>query len=323
MFGIFFQQKMFVKHKKISQTLFISKSKTFMNLLRSKVQYRDFEAGEFVSNKDRTFEEVIDLIEKFPWQTQREKIIINLTNPSVTIEGLNQDYLKLGLSYNGKFVLHYFDAKQTLYTKIFLDFHASYSYIDQFYKGILNLSEFKKENTWRQRNLKHFVSKDFHYSLSRTNMQKFLYQTTAFNFLLTGIMIIYLLFNGLGSYPIVVICFAGFFFFIAGGGLNLMLFFNYYKYCKGKILVMSRGNDIFYYGSNSQLTKYSKQDIQVLITTKYRYRDPFLGFAYSELKLKNGEVIILPSLIIDDLDLSQKLFMCDQEDRNEFPYINN
>ena len=69
-----------------------------MTRLISKVQYKNFEAGEFVEVCERTFNETTELIEKFPWTDQRDKIVIDLTNPSITIEGKNNDFLKLHCS---------------------------------------------------------------------------------------------------------------------------------------------------------------------------------------------------------------------------------
>ena len=66
-----------------------------MTNLVSKMQYKNFEAGEFIEEKERSFDETIELIGNFPWEAQREKIVIELTNPSVTMEGKNNDYLKL------------------------------------------------------------------------------------------------------------------------------------------------------------------------------------------------------------------------------------
>ena len=49
--------------------------------LTSKIQYKNFEIGEFIEEEKRTYEEIINLIEKFPWDRERENIKIDLTNP--------------------------------------------------------------------------------------------------------------------------------------------------------------------------------------------------------------------------------------------------
>src|SRR5207237_249153 len=138
-----------------------------MRYLTSKIQYNNFETGEFIDKKERSYEETISLIENFPWTKQREKIIIDLTNPSVTIEGKDGDYLKLAVFFNGKYVLHYFNRDQILFTKSFVDIRDSFKYLENYFNESFDTSDFKKEITWFQHNLKHFVSQDFVYTISR------------------------------------------------------------------------------------------------------------------------------------------------------------
>lgn len=84
-----------------------------------KLQYKDYEEGEYISAMPRTAEATVQLINSYNWDEQRDHLAIGLTNPSVTIEGLDNDYLKLSPWYNGKFVLHYFDREHHLYTRSF------------------------------------------------------------------------------------------------------------------------------------------------------------------------------------------------------------
>jgi hypothetical protein len=88
-------------------------------LLNTKIQHGNFEPGEFVDIKPRTYEETIACINNFPWESEREHLVVSLTNPSVTIEKPIDNFLKFALFYNGKFVLHYFNDQHELYTKRF------------------------------------------------------------------------------------------------------------------------------------------------------------------------------------------------------------
>ncbi|WP_336518274.1 hypothetical protein [Pollutibacter soli] len=97
--------------------------------LISKIQYSNYETGEFSEEKERTFDEVKDVIEKFPWEKQRKGITIDLTNPSVTIHGKKNDYLKLSLFYNGRFVLYYLNQEGELSVNGFDDFRDAYVHI--------------------------------------------------------------------------------------------------------------------------------------------------------------------------------------------------
>src|ERR1700750_2717214 len=120
-----------------------------MKELISKIQYKNFEPGEFIEEKNRTYEETIQLIEDFSWNEQRDHIVIDLTNPSITIEGENNDYLKLAVFFNAKFVLHYLSNEKILFTKSFTDFRESYKYIHGFFESAsFDVSDSKQENTW-------------------------------------------------------------------------------------------------------------------------------------------------------------------------------
>ena len=153
-----------------------------MKLLTSKIQHYNFEEGEFVEEKKRSYAEVIEIIEEFPWELEREFLVVDLTNPSVSISGLNFDYLKLSLYYNGKFVLHYFDRDDVLYSKSFFDIKDSHRYISEFFQDKLTLSDFRKQNTWLQKNKPHFESADFVYTVTAERVKKYLWSTSAISF---------------------------------------------------------------------------------------------------------------------------------------------
>ena len=162
-----------------------------MTKLISKVQYKNFEAGEFVDIQERNYDETITLIENFSWENQREKIVIDLTNPSVTIEGKNNDYLKCGVFFNQKYVLHYLDASQTLFTKSFINLKDSYEYIKNYFvQAQFDTTYFKKENTWLRHNLRHFVTQDFKYLVNHKSIKNYLLLTSGMNFCLSIFFII-------------------------------------------------------------------------------------------------------------------------------------
>ena len=139
-----------------------------MTALTSKIQYRNFEEGEFTEEQERTFEETIQLIENFPWQQQREHFVVGLTAPSITIKNKEGDYLKLLLYYNQKFILHFFDSNHDHYTKNFLYLKDAYNDIHDFCTTSINRHEFKFEG--RNAHIKkHFANKDFTYKLTLQN----------------------------------------------------------------------------------------------------------------------------------------------------------
>ena len=153
-----------------------------MEKLTSKIQYNNFEVGEFIDTKKRTYNEVIDLIENFPWNKQREKIVIDLTNPSVTIERESGDFLKFAVYFNNKFVLSFLDPAKILFTKSFINKAEAYVFIKKYFDETFDSADFKRQSTWLINNLKHFVSQAFVYTVNYTRIIKFLWSTSALIF---------------------------------------------------------------------------------------------------------------------------------------------
>jgi len=291
--------------------------------LVSKVQYNNFETGEFNDVKERNFEETIDLIENFPWNIQREKIVIDLTNPSVTIEGKSNDFLKFAIFFNQKYVLHYFDNNQVLYTKSFTNLKEGFEYIKRYFEETsFDTSDFKKETTWLQHNLKHFVTQDFNYILTFKSIRNYLLSTSGMNFCILILYIIFCLTIGFKNNDVVTIIIVSILMFLMGGGLHLVLFFNYYNYVKDKILIMSKGNDIFYYGNIDNPIKYDKKDILEYTTIRSRGRKNQLnGFAIVEIEFKDCSVLKIPNLLVDYSALENKLSEYPRIEENKFPYL--
>lgn len=275
----------------------------------AKVQYKNFEAGEFVDARERSYEETVEMIKGFPWNAQREQIVIELTNPSVTIEGKNNDFLKLMPYYHQKYALHYFNEEQALFTKSFVHLDEVFPFVKMFFEQPrFEPAGFRKQTTWFQSNLKHFATSDFRYCLTRESVRKYLWATSGINFLFSAGMLPLVVKSLFGMYipPLIIILIL---MFVMGGGVNLLFFFNLYKNAKGKILVMSKGNDIFYFGELDNPVKYSKKDLSEFIITKFSgSRNPYGGFAVSTLKMKDGTVLTVPNILVDHSALADKLF---------------
>lgn len=168
-----------------------------MERLISKIQYNNFETGEFIEEKERSYTETIKLIESFPWNQQRQKLLVSLTNPSVTIEGKQNDYLKLSVYFNAKYVLYYLDENNTLYTKDFTNITYAYQYIELLFLSHFDTSDFKKQNTWLKNNQIHFVSQDFKYIVTARSARKYLISTSGMNLAISLFFLIYPLARGI------------------------------------------------------------------------------------------------------------------------------
>ncbi|WP_341843697.1 hypothetical protein [Chitinophaga caseinilytica] len=294
-----------------------------MAQLISKVQYKNFEIGEFVDIQERGFEETIALINSYPWNTEREKIEISLTNPSITIEGKQNDFLKISVFYHQKFVLHYFDDKQILFTKSFTHLQDAFPFIQTFFGQVpFEPTGFKKENTLFKSNLKHFVTQDFRYFLTPKSIRKYLWSTCWLSFFMTAVLI----FIGIlaTSHPfsfwlrmwMLILIIA------VGGGVHLFVFFRYVKYARGKLLVMSRRNDVFYFGEIDNPVKYDKRDLlDYSIKMVSGSRNPYSVFAVTKLNLKDGTIIQVPNILVDHLEMAHKLYAYKIVDDHGFPFL--
>ena len=294
-----------------------------MTKLISKIQYKNFEHGEFVEIQERNYVDTIKLIENFPWNKQRDKIVIDLTNPSITIEGQNNDFLKFALFFNQKYVVHYFNEDQVLFTKSFVDLKDGYDYLENYFnKPIFYTTNFKKETTWLQHNLKHFETRDFNYILTKKSVRNYLLSTSGMNFGLSIFFIVLSLSKGLNlinPFGLIVLLFT---MFLIGGGLHLILFINYYNYVKHKILIMSKGNDDFYFGNIDNPLKYDKKDILKYTTIRSRSsRSQLSRFAIIEIEFINGTILKIPNLLVDYTALEDKLFEYPRIEKNRFPYL--
>jgi hypothetical protein len=265
------------------------------------------------------------LIEEFPWNSERDKIVIGLTNPSVTMEGKNGDYLKLAVFFNQKYVLRYIDPTQRLFTKSFVDIKLAYDYVKHFFEQpVFDTADFKKEIFRRKDNVKHFATDDFKYSLTPKSIRSYLLLTSGMNFIFTliaGFIFLYTLFK---SVNVLMVFLFLVLVFVVGGGLNLILFFNYYKYVKDKVLIISKGNDIFYFGAFDNLIQYDKKDIVKYTTTRIKSsRSQFSNFAIVAIEFRNGALLTIPNLLIDYSLLEKKLFECRRVEINKFPYLSH
>jgi hypothetical protein len=297
-------------------------AKRAMITLTSKVQYKHFEAGEFTDVQQRGYDETITLIGAFPWEVQRDKIEISLTNPSITIEGKNNDCLKIAPFYHHQYVLYYLDNRQTLYTKRLKDLQDGFIYIKNYFEQPgFDPAGFKKEITWFRDNTQHFVTQDFRYLLTPKSIRSYLLSTSGINFLLSISFLIMFLVAG-KTVSIVGILVLLLILFMVGGGLNLLLFAGYYRFLRDKILIMSRGNDTFYFGDIAHPVKYDKKDLLRYTTIKSSGpKNPVGGFAIIKMEFKDGTVLQVPNLLVDHYVLERKLFGYNKVEEHRMPFL--
>jgi len=284
--------------------------------LTVKLQYKEYEEGEFTDIRSLTSDETIQLVAGYPWDTQRDHLAIGLTNPSVTIEGPSADFLKLSPFYNNKFALHYFDKVQHLYTQSFDQPSSAYPAIRSFFETQpFEPKGFRKEITWLQNNKGHFSTGNFHYVSDPAR------------FALPVFIVVYLLF-------VAVVGAFGFGRFWIGWGLIWLLAFlaiasgivalmiNHFRAAKGNVLIASKGKDEFSFGPIGSPEKFSKKDIREIRTYGMRSKGGYPVLTYLEIVFTDDWLIDIPCVMIRQPYLIRKFPDCPQSEIHSlFPFI--
>ena len=296
--------------------------------LISKVQYKEFERGEFTSRQERTEEETIAIIEQFPWVRLRDDLVVSLTGPSVTIEGPNTDFLKLALYYEGKFALYYLDNRKHLFTRSLARYEDAYPYIHSFFAAAFPATPaakptpfeprgMNKETTWMLSIYPHFANGTFHYTISYA---KLLWRTipTVLLTLFALFADIFAIFDVPEHHP--AFFFGTVTFGLAAGVTFLYLLLNHYRSAHRQVLIMTKGADTFYYGPAEEPEMFDKKNIAEIIT--HGQKDP--GRVYHgalvriEIQLTNGRSLNISSLLIDQPLLVDKCPGCPLRDEKKW-----
>jgi hypothetical protein len=267
-----------------------------MDTLTSKVQYSNFEKGEFTNIAPRTFEEVKQQIIDYPWQEQRHGASVELTCPSVTIEQNYDSFLKLGPYFNGKFCLYLCENHQ-VYEKVCTALEDSFDIIYNYFLDNSIRNEFEKYQIITNPTV-HFATNSFEYKADLKRIFWFLSFPVLFPFLPFALWMIVKLTTP-SSISIWLEIFIFIIFSIGLGGVNLYLFFNYFRYDKNQVIIISKGLDIFYYGPVDQANAYDKKDI--ININLYRFensRASWNDYSVYEIEFKDGRQIRFSSLLL-------------------------
>jgi hypothetical protein len=267
----------------------------------SKLQHNTYEKGEFSDEEERSLDETIELIRKFPWSEERGTDI-QLTGPSVTIQDENINYLKIALYFNGKFCLYYLDNDNHLYEYHANDINEVRALVTDFFNGQLELQKFDK-HIFNIGNQPHFVTNYFEY---REKLWRIM--------MLTSFLLIY----GVGALiadvaiiikwakmPIGIILFIVLFsliFYVILGKIYYNAFMNRNAY-----LQISKGNDEFSFGYNEDEVKvYNKKDILNITSYESRgSRNPNLVEVY-EINFKDNSSLKLTNMLISNTSFRSK-----------------
>lgn len=275
-----------------------------MRQLISKIQFNNFETGEFILAGLRTYDQLTALIEIFPWTQQRAHFVVGLWGPSITIEASSGRFLKLSMYYNRKFILYFLNGHNQVFQKVLTSLDESYPYIRRLYADQLRLEDFNIKSTWSRHVDKHFATGEFTYTVSIKSAFKFLLYSSWFAALPWLILPVELI-NGAPVNWQTLVCMLLFLFIF--GGMNFFVFFNYYLYGRDKVLILSKGDGLFYFGSPENFKVYKKTDIDKIIQIQHSgSRNPLVYFALYVIQFRDGTLLQIPNILIRENLFSKK-----------------
>ncbi|RYD51728.1 MAG: hypothetical protein EOP52_05980 [Sphingobacteriales bacterium] len=268
----------------------------------SKIQLSTYEKGEFSAEQSRSLAKTLELIQTFPWEEERKYLHTqDDIKSAVVLAGPEGNILKLTTFYNGTFQLLYLNSSGKEFAKTVVSLSDATPDIRSFFEGSFPTAGFTLQRKFFGR-AKVYQTKDFTYPISFQQALWYSFFGTAFYIPVSVMMFVALAFNVFSDSqgwrfaavaPMIIL--APFYLYI------LIFIFNRYQYIKDKILIISKGNPVFQYGSKNHLKRYSKNDITRIITfQKVTPQSSFIEEALSITKLifKDDEVLLVPQLLL-------------------------
>lgn len=263
----------------------------------SKLQYKNYEKGEFSEEKVRSQEDTISLIKVFPWDKQRGSDI-QPTGPSVTIQNEDVEYLKIGLYFNGKFTAYFLDKNGHLFEQYLTDIDSVLEIVVAFFNNSLNLESFET-HLFNVGYIHHFETNYFEY---RVKIWKVLMLSAFMLFYLCIFITGVIASANIGS-PVTLIPIAGTFLLVF---VIIKILLTYLR-SRNMYLQLSKGCDTFSFGMDKDhINIYNKKDIhEVKIYESRGSRNPNL-IALFEIVFKDGTSIQFSNMLISSIALSHK-----------------
>lgn len=284
-----------------------------MNCLTSKVQYQDYEKGEFTGIAERDLRETMALMLAYPWAVQRSHFVVGLTGPGVTVQDNRGNYLKLALYYHNKYIVYYCNAAGGLHQKTLEKPGDITDALTAFFTASDNPPEgLLLQKSLFQNQKEHFPTRDFRYSIQDLSFWRLISRGGTLFYIFIGIFFIGTIISGIRNYdspgtPLLLLLLSVII-FLLGGGLNLFLLSRYYIADKNTVIILSKGLPDFYFGTAQQLIKYQKQDIlKIDLKGQSNTRSPVRDFAVYTIHLVNGTILSFTSILIPPDQLREKM----------------
>ncbi len=261
--------------------------------LVSKVQYENFEEGEFYNIELRSLDETLGMIQQFPWQAFRHSLFsVKLTNPSITIEQTDGSYLKVSMYYYGKFIAYFLNGVGKLSFVIVDKLEEIEIIVKRFFENRVSEIEWKKYFEWVYDKKRHFVSRSFNYTTTWKGVLRLMsVELTIFVIL----SLLLLLLGNVGIVEVLALVLALLWFCLP----QIILLINYFIFSRKHILELSRWHNEFSFGKGNNIIKYDKENIIKIVSSSNNwFRCPWNNYYIYEINFRDGSSIKFTNLII-------------------------
>ena len=268
----------------------------------SKLQYRNYEQGEFTDSAERTPDEIADMIRSYPWATEGHLAPVGLQGPSITVQNGDAVYIKVSHYYNGKYCL-YLLQNGSCSKKIVADIEEAIMAVRTFCSGSLEASEFTTDITFHP--VRYFVTKDFRYRAGKGAMFPILVYTIIPTILISTLAAIALMFahdvilhSWLPALLIMVHCSLSVFLWYTTV-MSWRLYFNHYEYSKDQFIEISAGRNEFIFGTEEHQLTFKKDELErITVYRNTQRKNPSSYIELFELTFKDGTQISISSLLL-------------------------
>lgn len=266
-----------------------------MSTFVSKLQYKNFEKGEFIDEHPRDLQRTLELIRNYPWDEQRGEDI-QLTNPSATIQNPVGGYLKLATYFGGKFALYLLDTSNNFYELHVSTLDEACQIVERFFNGSIDKHIFNKRHFITDAKA-HFETKNFIYTVNGLGaMRRIIFSAlSAIFFFLWPVLFFFF------KPPLPAWIFAVFIVFL-GIVMSQYAYYLYMVYLRSKnwCLNVSAGLPTFEFGETAEgLHTYNKSDIEQLIIYGNSSGKGAKGLMMAKIVFKDGSSLLIPGVLID------------------------
>lgn len=290
-------------------------------MVKFKMQYVTYEKGEFTNESELNLSQIFEVVaENTETVYFKHSTSIKKNGVIFYLQDGNNYFKAEHLGRNGFTVFYCNDAENKLYKGNFY-LHSLKQLITLFYeKNHHELTKkIPKTSIHEKKLIKTYIAEPFVYSKKRVGIFNFVfYSIFPLIILVTSIFIPNHQFS-FGGLLFSIILFIPLVFIV-------LIHQNYKAISNITAVKISVGTDEIIIWEGSTEFKFSKLDIEELLiisplTIGVRYQ-PFDSYGYTKIRLKNGKLIIITSMIIDVITMEYKLWTLSPKIQEKFyPYI--